>query len=530
VPKPVIDVLVIGAGVAGLQAALAAASPSCRVLLVNKERGKSSSSAYAQGGIAVALGTRADRDAHYADTLKAGRGLCDPRAVRMLVDEGPRRVRELVHLGARFDREGRGFARAHEGAHSRRRILRARGDQIGAELTRTLGRATAHHASIRIRADLCAVDLLITNGRCAGVWAIDRAGRRVILHARAVILATGGLGQVYLRTTNPAVATGDGLAMAYRAGAVIQDIEFVQFHPTALALPGAPSFLLSEAMRGEGAILRNRDGQAFMARYDRRRELAPRDVVALAIRDEMVRTGSDHVWLDITARPRNWIRERFPLIARTCARYGLDIATDPIPVAPAAHFAIGGVRTDVSGMTSLIGLYAVGEVACTGVHGANRLASNSLLEGLVFGVRAGRAAARHAAASRGHRSRHDLCESPAFGQDMGDIGDIRDRIRRLMWNDAGLVRTSDSLTRALKQLDRWRWIQATTPRDRAGTEVKNLHLVATLIARAALRREGSLGTHVRADFPTKGLGWRTHYTMARGDERASPADTLAGAG
>ena len=512
--------MIVGGGVAGLRAALEAAR-SRRVLLLNKERGNKSNSAYAQGGIAVALGRREDREAHAADTIRTGRGLCRPEAVRILVNEGPGRVRELIRWGVRFDRSGRGFALAHEGAHSRRRILRARGDGIGAELTSTLLGLVQAHPRITVAHGCFTADLLIEQERCTGVWTLER-GRRRAIAAGAVILATGGVGQVYLRTTNPPVATGDGFAMAYRAGAVLEDLEFVQFHPTALAVPGAPTFLLSEAMRGEGAILRNAAGEAFMGRYDRRRDLAPRDVVARAIWEEMASAGTDHVQLDVTARPRAWLRERFPLIARTCARYGVDIATTPIPVAPAAHFMIGGVQTDVWGATSLPGLYAVGETACTGVHGANRLASNSLLEGVVFGARTGKAAARYArgagAINAMSRARAAGAASPGARRTASINGrrltEIRGDVRRLMWEGVGLVRSADSLARTIEGLRRFDWLHESAWSDREALEAQNLHLVATLIAEAALRRRGSLGSHFRSDYATKGPGWRRHFSVA----------------
>jgi L-aspartate oxidase len=522
------DVLIVGGGVAGLRAALEAAR-WCRVLLVNKERGNKSNSAYAQGGIAVALGRREEREAHAADTMLTGRGLCRPEAVRILVEEGPRRVRELIRWGVRFDRAGRGFALAHEGAHSRRRILRARGDGIGAEMTSTLLRLVQAHHRITVAHGRFTVDLLVERGRCAGVWMLGPGGRRRAVSAGAVVLATGGIGQVYLRTTNPAVATGDGLAMAYRAGAELEDLEFVQFHPTALAVPGAPTFLLSEAMRGEGAILRNPSGEAFLVRYDRRRELAPRDVVARAIWQEMALADTDHVYLDVTSRPRAWLKTRFPLIVRTCARYGIDIADTPIPVAPAAHFMIGGVKTDVFGAASLPGLYAVGETACTGVHGANRLASNSLLEGLVFGARTGTAAARFARSCATGRPLPSRSPAPGPARlDARQLSAIRADICRLMWEGVGIIRSAVSLECALKGLGRYEWLRGTAHGDREETEVKNLHLVATLIAQAAWRRRGSLGSHYRSDYPGKGRGWRRHWGVSAGESGAPEEEEISG--
>jgi L-aspartate oxidase len=506
-------VVIVGGGVAGLRAAIEAARTR-RVLIINKERGNKSNSAYAQGGIAVALGGREERDSHVADTLRTGRGLCRPEAVRILVDEGERRVRELIRWGVRFDRDGRRYAKAHEGAHSRRRILRAGGDRIGKEMTSVLLRLVESHPRITTAAGVFSVDLCVDNGRCVGVWVLDR-GRFRLIRAGAVILATGGIGQAYLRTTNPPVATGDGLAMAYRAGAVLEDLEFVQFHPTALAVPGAPPFLLSEAMRGEGAILRNAGGEAFMARYDPRRELAPRDVVAQAIWEEMSATGTDHVFLDVTARPRAWLLDRFPLIAKTCRRYGLDIAATPIPVAPAAHFMIGGIKTDVRGRTSVPGLHAVGEAACSGVHGANRLASNSLLEGLVFGARAGAAAAAGARGLGVGLGVNSEAPGPVARVDRARLAAVREAVRRLMWDGVGIVRTAASIRRALDGLRRDSWMDEVVFCSREAIEAKNLRLVASLVAGAALERQGSLGCHFRRDFPLKGAGWRRHISVSR---------------
>jgi L-aspartate oxidase len=505
------DVLIVGGGVAGLRAAIEAARTH-RVILMNKERGNKSNSAYAQGGIAVALEGREERDAHFADTIQTGRGLCRPEAVRILVDEGPRRVRELIRWGVRFDRAGRGFAKAHEGAHTRRRILRAGGDRIGLEMTTVLARLVESHRRITMAAGVFSVDLCMEDGRCAGVWVLDR-GRVRLVRAGAVILATGGVGQAYSRTTNPPVATGDGVAMAYRAGAVLEDLEFVQFHPTALAVPGAPAFLLSEAMRGEGAILRNTSGEAFMGRYDARRELAPRDVVARALWEEMTTSGDDHVLLDVTALPRRWLWERFPLIAKTCRRYGVDIATTPIPVAPAAHFMIGGIRTDTNGATSLPGLFAVGETACTGVHGANRLASNSLLEGLVFGARTGAVAA---AGARLPKARSVSLPAPSATRTVPDtarLNAIRTTIRRLMWEGVGIERSASSIRRALQGFSRIGWLERAIFTSRVGVEVQNLLLVAKVVAKAALERRGSVGCHFRRDHPQKGPHWRRHVTV-----------------
>src|SRR5579871_3488378 len=388
------DFVVVGAGVAGLRAAIELASHG-RVLVIAKDTLHESSSEYAQGGIAVALSDDDEVELHEQDTIAAGDGLCDRHAVHTLVEEGPAAIQQLIDWGAEFDRERGKLAFTQEGAHSRRRILHAHGDSTGREIARTLFQKASSLPSIHFQSYAAVTDLLVSNGTVCGAVVFDqKAGGRRSIFARAVLLATGGLGRVYLETTNPDVATGDGVAVAWRAGAEISDIEFVQFHPTALHIEGAPRFLLSEALRGEGAILRNSDGEAFMHRYHPLKDLAPRDVVSRSIVQEMRRTGSPHVWLDLRSRPAAFIRDRFPRIYETCRAYGVDIALEPAPVHPAAHYAMGGVWTDLHGRTSLDRLFAAGEAACTGVHGANRLASNSLLEGVVFGARAGRAMAQ----------------------------------------------------------------------------------------------------------------------------------------
>ncbi len=386
------DFLVIGAGVAGLRAAIALA-PAGRVLVVAKDSPRESSSEYAQGGIAAALSDDDEVGLHEQDTLAAGDGLCDAEAVRVLVEEAPRAIEELIGWGAEFDREGARLLFAREGAHSRSRVLHAHGDSTGREIVRTLAAASRTFASIEVRGWRTMIDLIpAADGGVAGAAILnEQTGGIERVHARAVLLATGGLGRVYAGTTNPDVATGDGVAAAWRAGAAIRDIEFVQFHPTALCLEGAPRFLLSEALRGEGGVLRNRAGEPFMERYHPMKDLAPRDVVSRAIVMEMRRTGAGWVDLDLTRLGAAHLRERFPRIFETCLGYGVDLGSRPVPVRPAAHYAMGGVATDLDGRTTLPGLYAAGEAACNGVHGANRLASNSLLEGLVYGARAGRA-------------------------------------------------------------------------------------------------------------------------------------------
>ncbi|MCC6346415.1 MAG: L-aspartate oxidase, partial [Nitrospirales bacterium] len=388
------DFLVIGSGVAGLRAAVEL-SRYGNVLVVTKDSPTESSTEYAQGGVAVALSDEDEVGIHFEDTIKAGDGLCREEAVRVLVEEGPERILELIEWGASFDREGTKLAFTMEAAHSRRRILHAQGDSTGKELERVLIQKCKTLPTLQRLPFCTAIDLIVEGGICRGA-SVLRDSDTLVVRAKATLLATGGSGQVFSRTTNPSVATGDGMAMAYRAGAVLEDMEFVQFHPTALFVPSAPQFLLSEAMRGEGAILRDIHGKPFMQEYHPSGELAPRDVVSRAIVSRMVETGSRHVSLDLRHLDAEFIRNRFPRIHTTCLRYGVDITKDLIPVSPAAHYIMGGVKTDLDGATGIPGLYAAGEVACTGVHGANRLASNSLLEGLVYGFRAGNAASHYA--------------------------------------------------------------------------------------------------------------------------------------
>ncbi|MDX2150166.1 MAG: L-aspartate oxidase [Bryobacteraceae bacterium] len=497
------DFLVVGAGVAGLRAAIELA-PAGRVLVVAKDTLEESSSQYAQGGIAVALSDDDDIELHEQDTLAAGDGLCNPDAVRTLVEEGPAAIQELIDWGAAFDREAGRLVFAREGAHSRSRVLHAHGDSTGQEIARTLYFRASANRNIEFRSFSSITDLLMADGHCAGAIAFDeRTNTRIPIRARAVLLATGGLGRVYLNTTNPQVATGDGVALAWSAGAEISDIEFVQFHPTALHVENAPRFLLSEALRGEGARLINIKGQAFMAKYHDLEELAPRDVVSRAIVAEMERTRQPHVFLDLTHLDAAFLRRRFPRIYETCLTYGIDLAAQPAPVHPAAHYAMGGVRTGLDAKTSVPRLYAAGEVACTGVHGANRLASNSLLEGVVFGARAGRAMLDWSSAP--HLTA--LPPGPPRFPATTELG-----LRTIAWNYCGIARTAQGLTEALARLDKPEQPPATHP-TRAAFELRNMHTVATLIARAALAREESRGGHYRLDHPTRRPEFQKHSVL-----------------
>ncbi|HXF38632.1 MAG TPA: L-aspartate oxidase [Blastocatellia bacterium] len=486
--------IVVGSGVAGLRAAVELAQYG-RVAVLTKDQITESNTEYAQGGVAVALSDDDAIELHYQDTIDAGAGLCDPDAVAVLVEEGPRYITELIQHGAEFDREDGQLAFTREAAHSRSRILHASGDATGREIVRALVAWSKKFSNIELLPHACTQSLIINDGRCVGVTYVDPVTFNIrALYARATVLATGGAGQLYLHTTNPDVATGDGQAMAYRAGAVMADLEFIQFHPTALNARNAPRFLLSEAMRGEGGLLINSEGERFMTRYDERAELAPRDIVSRAIHFEMERSKSDSVWLDMRHLDREVVRARFPKILNTCLLYNIDITRDLIPVSPAAHYAMGGVRTDMWGRTSIAGLYAAGEVACTGVHGANRLASNSLLEGLVFGARSGATAAAEApetvvlAAPRDW----DFGEASDWRIDDG----TRAEVKRIMWDEVGIVRDGPGLNAALAALEE-------IASRRLNTRSWNFVTLARLITEAALSRRESRGAHYRSDLPER---------------------------
>jgi L-aspartate oxidase len=502
------DFVIIGSGIAGLRAALSLADAG-DVLILTKADPSESNTGYAQGGIAAAVGSDDSPALHAADTMAAGDGLCDEHAVHLLVGDGARYVRELLDWGAAFDRGQDGEpALGREGAHSVRRVLHAR-DATGREIARVLWNRVAGHPRIRVLDDALATELIVKDARCTGAAFADSTGERRVVEARATLLATGGAGQVFRETTNPRIATGDGVAMALRAGARVTDLEFVQFHPTVMQVDGAPRFLLSEALRGEGAHLVNEAGERFMTRYEAAGELASRDLVSRAMVREAERTGG-HVYLTMAHLDRAYVHGRFPTIADACRQAGVDLATDRIPVSPAAHYVMGGVETDVDGRTSVPGLFAAGEVACTGVHGANRLASNSLLEGLVFGARAA-AAMPHRASDPVLRATHvyPLPSSPPAG-----VVPTEADVRELMWRDVGLLRTREGLEEAVARLSAWaggmRRAADTAGEGREFHRVASLVTVGLLMARAALRREESRGAHFRADFPERDIHWTFH--------------------
>ena len=509
-----VDFLIVGGGVAGLRAAIGLAA-SGRVLVLTKAEPAESNTGYAQGGIAAAIGDDDTPALHAADTVRAGDGLCDEAAVGVLVGEGPSGVRELLAWGARFELGADGRpALGREAAHSVRRVLHA-GDATGREIGRVLWQRVRALTTVQTIDHALVTEVIVEGGRARGLRYFEPDGASREVRAGATLLATGGAGQVFRETTNPAVATGDGIALAFHAGARVADLEFVQFHPTALHRAGAPRFLISEALRGEGARLVNDRGEAFMTRHHPDGDLAPRDVVARGIAREVEHSGGP-VFLTLAHLDPEYVRQRFPTIAAMCAQVGLDLARDPIPVGPAAHYIMGGVDTDEWARTSVPGLFAAGEVACTGVHGANRLASNSLLEGLVFGARAARAmteapraapmkADRKRAEGLGLRASATTAPSALSPQPFAMSSEA---VRDLMWRSVGLFRERAGLEEAVARL-----AAADDPAPSTAAEWRrhNLLTVARLIARAALRREESRGGHFRADFPRRDdARWRIH--------------------
>ena len=538
------DVLVIGSGIAGLSFALKVARLGHSVAILTKKNKADSNTNWAQGGIAVVTAETDDFEKHVEDTLVAGDGLCDRAVVKQIIRDGPARIRELVELGLKFSRDDDGaYDLGREGGHSERRILHVK-DMTGKAIENALLKSIAREPRVALFEHVFAIDVITTGklagltagkkttrkaaaaaasataaasdagpDRVAGVYALDvRDGRVLTFHAPVVMLSTGGAGQVYLYTTNPDIATGDGIAMAYRAGVEVRNMEFIQFHPTALYSLSGKRFLISEAVRGEGALLRNADGEAFMTRYHPLADLAPRDIVARAIDAEMKRTGAPHVWLDITHRNSAFLRERFPQIYKFCAAEGIDIAKDKIPVVPAAHYTCGGVATTTAAETSLGGLYACGEVACTGLHGANRLASNSLLEAVVMAHRG--AASVDAYVRRARKAAAPVPVIPDW-QDHG-AGDQDERVvlthnwdelRRTLWDYVSIMRTTKRLERArtrianlTREIEEYYWNFTVDPRL---LELRNLVQVAELIVECALQRHESRGLHAITDFPKK---------------------------
>ncbi len=512
-----VDVLVIGGGIAGLRATMAI-DPRLSALVVTKDQLEESNSNYAQGGIAGVLGADDKFEDHIADTLTAGAGLCDREIVEMVVREAPGHIRQLVEWGTSFDEAEGELQLGREGGHSHNRIVHALGDATGKEIMRAMIARARDELRAQVWQNTFTIDLLTHEGRCRGalVWN-DRHGKTYVW-AKQTILATGGSGQVFRETTNPPVATGDGHAAAYRAGAELMDMEFMQFHPTVLYIAGSSRSLITEAVRGEGGLLVDGAGVRFMPEYHPLAELAPRDVVSQAIVDRMEKTQHPCVYLDMSGQPAEAVRVRFPGIARMCREFGLDLATDRIPVRPGAHYMIGGVKVDEYGATTVPGLWAAGEVTSSGLHGANRLASNSLLEGLVFGARCGEAAS---AAALGEPDRFEaisLANPPtAPPSEQLDLQDVRNALKSLMWRAAGVRRNAVGLRDAARTIDGWqRYALAQQFGDAAGWELQNMLTVSRVMIGAALRREESRGVHLRTDFPQQD---DEHWRVRLGDVR-----------
>ncbi len=526
------DFLVLGSGIAGLTFALKVASRG-RVAIITKKNRAESNTNYAQGGIAAVTSKEDSFEMHVRDTLAAGAGLCKEAVVRTIVEEGPARIAELIELGMKFSERdapgedgGKELDLGKEGGHSKRRILHAK-DVTGREIERALLAAAARLPNIEIFEDHFSIDLVTTQklglagpNRSVGVYVLDRRTGQVETFAAPVtVLATGGCGKVYLYTTNPDIATGDGVAMAYRAGAAVANMEFVQFHPTCLYHPRAKSFLVSEAVRGEGGILKTVEGVEFMQAFHPLRSLAPRDIVARAIDNEMKRSGADHVLLDITHKPAPFIIERFPNIYRTCLQFGIDMTKEAVPVVPAAHYQCGGVLTSVDGATDVEGLFAVGEVACTGLHGANRLASNSLLEALVCSHRASQRVTARKVAAVGAKIPAWQSGKANNADEMVVVSHNWDEIRRLMWDYVGIVRTNKRLQRAQKRIANlqeeiheyyWDFIVTSDL-----LELRNIATVASIIVESALQRPESRGLHYNLDYPRPDPAWAQRDTVVR---------------
>lgn len=520
VPHYFTDVLVIGGGIAGTRAALAI-DESQDVVVVSKDVLTHSNSAWAQGGIAGVLDPLDDVAHHAADTIAAGKGLCNVDVVNNVVEEASLRIHDLINYGTRFDEEDGEIALTREGGHSHRRVAHALGDATGKEIMRAMSDQLRSADNISIWEETFTIDLLTHEGEVRGALVWHRHHGKTYLWAKQTILCTGGAGRMYRETTNPEIATGDGHALAFRAGAAVRDMEFMQFHPTVLYIAGSSRHLITEAIRGEGAYLVDANGYRFMQDYHSDGELAPRDDVSRAMTDQMEKTRHPCMYLDLSHLPRELVLERFPHIRKVCSDFGIDITCDPIPVRPGAHYMIGGLVVDDHGQTTLPGLWAAGEATSTGLHGANRLASNSLLEGLVYGLRAGEGASRLA------QERPDTFQAiplrddgrllPASEEDL-NLTDVRNSLTSLMWRNVGIRREADSLKEAATQVDFWnRYVAAREFSDPQGWELQNLLLIARCTIAAALARTESRGVHFRSDHPQPETAWERHLTISRQD-------------
>ncbi|MGN6547807.1 MAG: L-aspartate oxidase [Aureliella sp.] len=513
------DVLIIGGGLAGLRAANEI-DPGVQCIVITKDAIQESNSNYAQGGIASVWDPEDRFEDHVRDTLTAGGTLCDPELVDLVVREAPQRVSELINWGTRFDSHEGELMLGREGGHSHQRIIHALGDATGREVMRAVIERTRAHPNVSIWERTFTIDLLTENGVCRGAIVARKDGQPILVWAKQTILCSGGCGQIYRESTNPRVATGDGHALAYRAGAVLRDMEFMQFHPTVLYIAGSSRTLVTEATRGAGAHLLDVHGYRFMKDYDSRLELAPRDVVSQAIVMQMDKTQHSCVYLSLQHLDPAKVREEFPGFAQACAKFDLDITSDPIPVRPGAHYMIGGVVVDIDGRTTIDGLWAAGEVTSTGLHGANRLASNSLLEGLVFGARVGRAASELALKMPDDFRVPNLSFKPEKNHATAlDVSDIRNSLQSLMWRLVGVQRRADRLEEALSAIQAYsRYVLPYSFQSKAGWELQNMITVAQLMTQAALARTESRGVHLRVDFPKLDEErWHRHLQFIRRD-------------
>jgi len=523
VPHCFTDVLILGGGLAGLRAALAVDS-RLSVTVVTKEDLRSSSSQWAQGGIAGVVDPEDRFDNHVADTLTAGGGLCHEDVVDSVVREAPGRIAELIAWGTKFDERDGTLELGREGGHSHHRIVHALGDATGREVMRAVIQQTRTLENLEVWPDTFTIDLLTFDGVCRGALVWNKSHGKTLIWAKRTILATGGAGQLYRESTNPEGASGDGMALAWRAGVELRDMEFMQFHPTVLYIAGGGRSLITEAVRGAGAYLVDRDGERFMPHFDPRAELAPRDIVSRAITVVMHRTHHSNVYLDLSHLDSATVRRRFPGMLQICGKFGLDLTRDRIPVRPGAHYMIGGATVDAVGRTSLPGLFAAGEVTSSGLHGANRLASNSLLEGLVYGARAGRAASDEALSEQ----RADAFGVPLLSNAKAveangslDLNDIRNSLRSLMWRHVGVERTGTSLLEAREAVEGWcRYVLPQQFADPPGWQLQNMLEVARLMIRSAIHRRETRGVHVRSDFPETSDAWRVHITWRQGSGQA----------
>jgi L-aspartate oxidase len=529
-PHHFTDVLVIGGGIAGFRTALGIPEHH-RVLIVTKDQVRESNSQYAQGGIASVLDPQDRFDNHIADTLAAGKGLCDPAVVEMVVRDAPTRISELVEWGTHFDQSNGQVELGLEGGHSHARIVHALGDETGREIMRAIIQKARGRRNIRIWQNSFTIDLVTYEGGCRGVLVWDRRRGFALVWARAVMLATGGAGQLFRETTNPPIATADGHAMAARAGAELRDMEFMQFHPTVLYIAGSTRHLLTEALRGEGAFLRDRHGVRFMPSYHPLGELAPRDDVSQAIAAQMAKTQHPNVYLDLSHLDPEMIRRRFPGIDRLCRNFDLDITRDPIPVCPGAHYMIGGVTVDLNGRTTLPGLWAAGEVSSSGLHGANRLASNSLLEGLVYGARAAEDIELELERASPHALEVPPVSAAAVADRHGriDLDDLTKSLRALMWRHMGITRDAAGLHEAAERIDHWRrYVIPLEFDDPRGWTMQNMLIVAPFMIRSAAARTESRGVHFRSDYPQPDPAQGAHITAraepsaAKGLKEAAP--------